>query len=359
MVPKKKIPHSKVIAALLFFTFTSAICAANVNEDSLAVAKDSTEIHLKNPSTIFSTPNLFSAPSAMAKHRMQSSQRGRSRFWDYFGLGIETAYHTNIVKRSKNFLKPAYYPDAINVFDGFYWNNSIWLKLDLSTPIFTISYESDLPFHSTTHENLHMMRVNLNFWGLTYLPVNDNAKAILAYLELMLPDVSYEYLGTRHYVEQTWDAMACAFFRYRLESRRYLSPEGSILKMDHRFYYLSFRRTLELLSKYSAYWHKYSTTHDEIEMFEPLVQYKHFPFLILDLYGDILITKTFGKDGTLLSQERKKQYFAMDIGIMFVDDWFLESANILIQPRIFWTIHGGGLSCKSGFNASIALQYYM
>lgn len=357
MSTNRKTYCCKEVVTLLLFTLATAVCVANVEPDSVVSKSDSTEIHLSySPSFSLSDPYPM---KSTAVRNMQYGNRARSSFWDYFGLGIEAAYHVNVVKNSGNLFKKDYYPNTTSIFDAFYWNNSMWLKLELSTPIFTISYQSDIPFYTSTHTNLHMMQADLNFWSLLYLPVSEDDKIKLILAGMILPAVTYEYMGTRNYVEQSWDALAgLGLLGYSFRSKRYFSTEGNQLQMEHRFYYLSFRKVMDYMSRYSAFFHKYCAAHGLD--YEPLIRYNHWPFLILDMYGSLVIDKHFGKNGELLSQTRKFNKFSLDLGVMFVDDFVLDSANILIQPRIYWTFFsiGNGIR-RTGLNLSIGLQYFM
>ena len=139
MIFEGKSYSSKVLIILLLFTFASVICTA---KDGI----DTTKISIKDSSKVCLDYSTISAPSvnipvtslAVTKSLQANSKKNRSRFWDYFGLGLEAAYHTELCN-----LYTKKFEGQISPFESFYWNNSLWLKMDWSTPIGNIAFQFD------------------------------------------------------------------------------------------------------------------------------------------------------------------------------------------------------------------------
>lgn len=349
MIPNKKAYCSKVIVTLLLFTFVSTICTAKGGVDTTATRiNDSSNVCLTYSAISAPGVNFPSTTLAVKQYIQTNTKKTRSRFWDYFGLGLEAAYHTELCN-----LYTKKFEGQISPFESFYWNNSLWLKMDWSTPIGNIAFQFDFPIYSTTRENLHQMRASYNFYGLSANSKMRNGAAML--VELLLPSVNYNYIGSRTYVNQNVDVSALWFLRYIWDTKTYFTKEGSRKETTHYFYYLSISRYFEGMANYSFYFHRLCSAHGITNRFIPLMQFKHFPLPFADLGGYVQIINKYDANNALLDTSKESAMFGYKLGLMWVDDFFIRSANVLIQPRLFWTIWG----YDPGLNVSLGFQFFM
>ena len=311
---------------VLVCVLTNVKAADNVFPDSVSVVRDS----------------ALRSNGLLEYNGLQQKGKGKVRGWGgvfSFDLnGFKTTDKKFINDGSFSF-EPFTSPNSESGWSSFmdpFTYVDLWTSIELMTPFINLKYQFDIPIHNTTGDQIRLSRFSMNFFMI------NSPKA------LMLPDLAYTRMDTRFASVKTIDIGALALLEYKRSDYRIGLSDRYV---KDRFYYFSFSRFVDALSKMVRYTNVKAYLDDrEDEMVESFFFVLPKPFL--NLYADWnRHYKMTGGNWSL--QEKNSDLFSTEWGFWFVHDFIFKKINMVMQPS-FYLFFGNQIRMEG----TLSLQYF-